>query len=766
MTSSIEDALKNARYNEAVIVTIPHEANSDENKEIVLVATLDKVSGGVSWQDAAALSSNVCIHNIDVGIQRHLRTKNWIKPMLNDDHRNSLYSSSIRKACAAAIQNLAKDKEGSEERKTSQIIDIGSGTGLLAMLAARSMQKIDENLVVKVTSIEMASAMGRLARKIIKSNDLDGRIDVIEGHSCSNDFNPYPCDNKAILCTSELLETGLLGEGIIPAMRDAWNRHLNADAIVVPQKARVYVQVVESTFCQNYVGPKIDAKVRLSTSGLGNDAALLGNNGGLRVPLHAESLFENADSPYYKSPTHSPETAECATILSKSMSVLEFDFTSKESIPPPCGRSSESKLIALKSGIAHGVLFWWELDLWEGETYSTEVGKSPWQDHWQQCLYVFSDDCEQLSEGQPFTLVSSHDDTSISFKILPNKLTDEQAAKKRRLEEKNEIIQPRQNHITHDRALQLNDKDRMAVLHNAIERAIKYKGKDSIILDISDFCLCSAIAARAFGAERVTSLESSTNGIPLLSARVAQIGNQLPREGCEFQVINAYAENLTIEHLGGKIDIIMAEPYYEILESWHLQEALNYYYLLRALKQRDLVKSDAISIPSTGSIMACAVQLDETVARSHSDSQLSSLCGFAHEKIFEYGNPLSAYDMKIPAFQYKWKRLSPNFEIAKLQYDGIATQMKIHGDGEWSQSELSVGDYCHGIFIWVEYDYWFGESNERKLIISTGNRHHHQAFRFLKSPAIVKDGDRICVKPMFNTHTFEDHDFEITIKGQ
>ena len=94
MSSSIEEAVNSARYNEACVVTVSNEENTNEKREIVLIATLDKTTGGVSWQDASSSSSaptNCDDYGrliLDVGIQRHLRTKIWIRPMLNDEHRD------------------------------------------------------------------------------------------------------------------------------------------------------------------------------------------------------------------------------------------------------------------------------------------------------------------------------------------------------------------------------------------------------------------------------------------------------------------------------------------------------------------------------------------------------------------------------------------------------------------------------------------------------------------------------------------------------
>jgi hypothetical protein len=67
-------------------------------------------------------------------------------------------------------------------------------------------------------------------------------IDIVEGHSCELPPKEAP---KAMFCTPKVLKSGLLGEGWLVALRDAWERHLDPDAIVVPQQARDFAQVVE-----------------------------------------------------------------------------------------------------------------------------------------------------------------------------------------------------------------------------------------------------------------------------------------------------------------------------------------------------------------------------------------------------------------------------------------------------------------------------------------------------------------------------------------
>ena len=252
---------------------------------------------------------------------------------------------------------------------------------------------------IQVTSIEMASAMARLGRLTIAENGLEDIITVVEGHSSDPSFD---MKHDIDMCTSELLESGLLGEGVVPALRDAWSRHLRPDAAVVPVRARVYAQVLEgrdTVAC--YRGPSVpdpcpEGRERLCMSSDHRDVLLGGpGKGGILHPIRGEALFEKL----------SPDSPLCDYELAKKLSdpikVLDFDFSDPNSFPTEAGRSVMHSIQAIASGTVHGVLFWWELDMEDELTYSTEP-KSKFQDHWQQCLWVFgqdNDQCFTVAEG-------------------------------------------------------------------------------------------------------------------------------------------------------------------------------------------------------------------------------------------------------------------------------------------------------------------------------------------------------------------------------
>ena len=776
-TAQIHNAIKCSRYNEAVILTVDDgSSNEGENsgkREIVLVPSLDAENGGIVWNDAKTSSKSD--FDQDIGIIRHLRTKRWVMPMLNDEVRNRLYDQSIRRACGKIAKKLKTcTLKGKEGTSTIRVLDIGSGTGLLAMVSASHLKLILIELALPVNvcvkSVEMAAAMARLSSKTITENNLGDTIEIVEGHSCDDSFKPFTAAmEKAQLCTSELLESGLLGEGLIPAMRDAWDRHLEKDAIVIPQKARVYAQAIECDWITNFRSKKMNWKsLRMSPKACGLEPLM---NGNLVVPIHAEAIINdpNESMSMYNlgmAPCDT-EPVQPAVFLSEPALVLEFDFTSKESIPPKNGRSVTKELTAINTGYAHAILFWWEIDLFD-ETYSTKMGGN-WQDHWQQCIFVFSDtDCCSLTKGEAFLLVSKHNDSSITFEI-DSGLKKSQKNEPKRQKTSHEIP----NHISSDRALQLNDRERMEILVAAIKTALMIKGDVSNILDVSDFSLCSLIAAAEFNAKNVTSIESSSiENLGMLSALVAQVGNHLPRNKHVFQIVQAHLDTVTLDNLHQKegFDLVMAE-YFEIMQSWSIASAINYYFIILSLKGRKLIKADAISIPSFATIKCCAVEFHPNVVHAHCGlhTEDESICGLSHKDVCLYGKNFSKHDMKFSLWQYKWRRLSSDFTVAKLPYEGGEDSLSIEGDDEWCEIQFSRPGTCHCLAFWVDYG-MRNNADERDSfqLMTTGNRHHQQTIRMLASPKKIFEKDvksiKLLVKPRFKNRQrkdVEDYSFEI-----
>lgn len=876
--------------------------------EIVLVACLDPGNGGIIWKNCAAIdsssdgdgdaqrqrdiiisddtaaassaatiNSSADTYREDPGIVRHLRTKRWALPMLNDHRRNQMYEHAIRRACAemshrrAMEHDVRNNNAGSTNNETTiRILDIGSGTGLLAMMGAKYVEDAQQQFVaeqsvhkqtVQVTTVEMASAMARLARITIEENNLSDKITVVEHHSTDSTFqlddtrfrakghDSLPHSNndeetstakrikvggdehhneKADICTSELLESGLLGEGVLPSIRDAWERHLKPDAIVIPRRARVYAVLIEglpinaATSAEEeenknkdttinaataFLGPdlhefyKASGGVWLSTTASSSASASLGTNtggetllgsahDGVTISLHANAMLQSNYRDNSGNDISGTRFGEHRGIrpLTAPVEVLDFTFSDGyDALPPAAGRCTVTDVTPIVDGTCHGVIFWWELDLWDDDdsTYSTiPIGyfdtdgdksiKDIWQDHWQQCLFVFGDshspehrdELRKLRVGHTVQIVTSHNDSTISFSIRGKQgVTDTESSP---IGSQNGTVCSLSNqHISTTRALQLNDTSRIDILRNAIQYCIDANGRDAPLLDISDMGICAMIAS-ALGSRKVTSLESSSGALPTVAATIAQIGNGYPLPEAEFQIIQAQAEYILTEHiLGGAAEIVVAEPYYEILEGWHLQEALNYFYTMRSLKRRGIISSTAISVPTYANVMACVVECEQfsSAYGQVGDSTFHKVAGFNHSAVNYYGNRYHTYDVSLPLWQYRYKPLSQPFCVATIPYEGASQTIETKG----GKSIFTSTGFAQAVVFWVDY---YCRTKADVEVITTSSSSHRQLVRKLDMSIVVSEDDikaglKFCCRASFDIGSpdgIEDHSFSFDIK--
>ncbi|KAG7357035.1 hypothetical protein IV203_001723 [Nitzschia inconspicua] len=710
----------------------PDEDAEPGTREILLTAKLDHENGGFRWMDVSATEDPIA---------RHLRTKIWIFPMLNDDKRTFLYDRGIELAACEVVRRRPPGVS------TIHALDIGSGTGLLAMMSAKYLQqafsRANDNLEkgcstdmvyhAKITSLEMSRPMAILARHISFSNgfrqeaslspSLKGRlcetsIDVVEAHSC--EFPPIS-EPKAMFCTSELLDSGLLGEGWLPAMRDAWERHLDSRAVVLPQRARVFAQVVEGI--SEYWGPhKVligfpnRRKMSLFTNANGEETLsdgsydAEGKKHGVQVPIHLKKFLK--DHPM--------------KLLSMPIPVFEFDVSSKETIPGPEGRSIPIEFVPVASGKAEGVIFWWELDVFPGLTYTTNAVVHPWQDHWHACLYVFpreNKDCVSLSPGLSSQLIASHTDSRLHFDVHPIQMNTWRHPEQQHVEliQRDPIVSPRRCWI-------LNNLERSRNIFECVKEALDKVGHaKAIVLDISDFPLCGMMAAM-LGAAHVTSLESSSTDLPYMSAKVAQVANGLSPQNYHpdnFVVARCHPENLTTSILAAntRSNVVVGEPYYEFLEGHPVQEAFNFYNIFCMLKEKKVVCRDLVTMPCRAIICAQGIECPDLAKFYNGNTRY--IGGFDHQVMADYWT-FDQHPISIPLYEYDFLPATNIVNIATLDFE--RDEIEIHdsnrgklftklwpsayGDDERRhmhdhsriQAEMLKGaTACNAITFWVDY---------------------------------------------------------------
>ena len=112
------------------------------------------------------------------------------------------------------------------------VIDLGTGTGVLAVAAAKAGAE-------RVYAIE-ASSIGTVASSVFEANGLADRITLVRGWSTQVDL-----PERADVLVSEIIGNEPLSERVLEATADAMKRHLKPDARFVPQAVRIYGIPVE-----------------------------------------------------------------------------------------------------------------------------------------------------------------------------------------------------------------------------------------------------------------------------------------------------------------------------------------------------------------------------------------------------------------------------------------------------------------------------------------------------------------------------------------
>ena len=180
------------------------------------------------------------------------RVERWHFPMINDRRRNECYEAGIRRAVEdkkAQISGRGGDGSPPSGRGPA-VLDIGAGTGLLGMMAARAG-------AAKVTSVERVAALAACATAICEANGLGSAVRVLHAESTQISAADLHGGAAADVLVSEIFDDGLLGEHVLPSVADARRRLCRADATVVPAAADVWamgVEVVSSPFVESGTG--------------------------------------------------------------------------------------------------------------------------------------------------------------------------------------------------------------------------------------------------------------------------------------------------------------------------------------------------------------------------------------------------------------------------------------------------------------------------------------------------------------------------------
>ncbi|MFO6446121.1 tetratricopeptide repeat protein [Erythrobacter sp. NE805] len=286
----------------------------------------------------------------------------WHVPMLNDTRRNDAFEAAIRAALA---------KAGPDAR----VLDIGTGSGLLAMMAARAGAR-------HVTACEMVPIIAAMARRIIADNGYDRQIAVHTLASSELSVGEH-LDEPADILVSEILSSDLLTERVLDTFEDAHARLLKPGAIVIPRAAAAIGCLVESATLADYVFVQ-------EVSGF--DVARFGALAAPKLPIHG--------------------TMTDWKRLSEDVELLRVDLTAR-------AHPSDLQLLSIRvtaDGIAAGIVQWMQVDLAEGITFDNHPDGYT-DGGWLQVLHAFPAPLA-VRAGDVLHLAVGHDRVTLIIRPL------------------------------------------------------------------------------------------------------------------------------------------------------------------------------------------------------------------------------------------------------------------------------------------------------------------------------------------------------------
>ena len=144
----------------------------------------------------------------------------WHVPMMNEEERNRPYYEALKAWVSPG----------------ATVFEVGTGSGLLAMMAARLG-------AAKVYTCEAVPIVAQAACRIVERNNLQDKIQVLPKPSYTVRVGE-DMPQRADVLLHEVFSSELLGEHVLPAIEDAKARLLKPGGKVLPCSASIMIALV------------------------------------------------------------------------------------------------------------------------------------------------------------------------------------------------------------------------------------------------------------------------------------------------------------------------------------------------------------------------------------------------------------------------------------------------------------------------------------------------------------------------------------------
>jgi hypothetical protein len=253
--------------------------------------------------------------------------------MVSDRHRTNAFH--------AAIQEVI--------RPSDVVLDVGTGTGILAMFAAKAGAK-------KVYAID-ATEIAEVATELVKANGLSDRIEVFHGRA-----DDLQLDQEVDLIISEWLGNAAFTESMLPAVLDARDHNLASAGRMLPSKVRLLIAPLDEPLFYHGDGP-----------------------GFWRERIHGLD-FSSLQDVELSQGRCTQIRVDPAALLAPSQTLLELDLltASAEDV------RFEGKLdfVPVRDGVLNGFCVWFEAQL--SPSVLLDTGPYSPETHWAQTYMSFS----------------------------------------------------------------------------------------------------------------------------------------------------------------------------------------------------------------------------------------------------------------------------------------------------------------------------------------------------------------------------------------
>ena len=294
-----------------------------------------------------------------------LKIPYWHFEMLADADRNDAYEQAITKVI----------------QPDSLVLDIGTGSGLLAMMAARAGAQ-------QVVACEMHEGLAATASEIVA---LNGFADTIQVHHKKSSLLEVGKELPALvdIVVSEILDVGGLGEGVLPSIRHASQQLAKPGAKLIPARMKLWGQILE-----------IPSRSKVA-------------------PVKEISGFDLSPFEQYRIPNEYSRIvlkAEKYRALSEVFPLLEVDFYNLPiAISDDQPHRVPFEVPMTQDGTAQAIVFWFDLNVDDEIMVSSRPDGE--LEHWGQALFCFPNP-KAVTAGDKLPLFMLQSDQSLKF-LLP-----------------------------------------------------------------------------------------------------------------------------------------------------------------------------------------------------------------------------------------------------------------------------------------------------------------------------------------------------------